>query len=264
MEVDTGAAVSIVSECTYRRYLHSVKLKKSRVSLRAYSAEPLVVVGEVDVQVLYRGVQLALRLIMVSGDGPSLLGREWLREMEIDWTTLCQQSHVGIYQVPCGSPEFSIESLLEQYSDLFQNELGKLTHFKATLKVLPEAQPRFNRPRPVPFALKEAVERELDRLEMAGVIEKTTHSDWAAPIVVVPKKNGTVRLCGDYKVSVNQALVVDQYPLPKPSDLFATLAGGKWFTKLDLAQAYTQMEPSWIWHKLILRWNWMKNLGNML
>ena len=60
--------------------------------------------------------------------------------------------------------------------------------------------------------------------------------------MVVPKKNGTVRLCGDYKVSVNQALVVDQYPLPKPSDLFATLAGGKWFTKLDLAQAYTQME----------------------
>ena len=60
--------------------------------------------------------------------------------------------------------------------------------------------------------------------------------------MVVPKKYGMVRLCGDYKVSVNQALVVDKYPLPKPSDLFATLAGGKWFTKLDLAQAYTQLE----------------------
>ena len=90
--------------------------------------------------------------------------------------------------------------------------------------------------------LKEAVERELDRLEMAGVIEKTTHCDWAAPIVVVPKKDGTVRLCGDYKVSVNQALVVGKYRLPKPSDLFAILARGKWFSKLDLAHAYTQME----------------------
>lgn len=172
-------------------------------------------------------------------------------EMEIDWKTLCQQSHLGIHRIPCGGPEFSIENLLKQCSDLFQNELGKLTRFKATLKVLPESQPKFHRPRSVPFAFKEAVERELDRLEMAGVIEKTTHCDWAAPIVVVPKKNGTVRLCGDYKVSVNEALVVDQYPLPKPSDLFATLAGGKWFTKLD-------------WHKLIRRWNWMKNLGNML
>ena len=86
------------------------------------------------------------------------------------------------------------------------------------------------------------MERELDRLEEAGVIEKVTHCEWAAPVVVVPKKNGTVRLCGDYKVSINQALMVDQYPLPKPSDLFAALSGGKWFTKLDLAQAYTQME----------------------
>ena len=51
-----------------------------------------------------------------------------------------------------------------------------------------------------------------------------------------------MRLCGDYKISVNQALVVDKYPLPKPSDLFPTLAEAKWFTKLDLAQAYTQME----------------------
>ena len=117
-----------------------------------------------------------------------------------------------------------------------------MRHFKATLKLLPDVQPKFHRPRPVPFALKEAVERELDRLEEAGVIEKVTHCEWAAPVVVVPKKNGTVQLCGDYKVSINQALMVDQYPLPKPSDLFAALSGGKWFTKLDLAQAYTQME----------------------
>ena len=102
--------MSIVSECTYRRYLHSVKLKKYRVSLRTYSAEHLVIVGEVYVQVLHKGEQLNLRLIVVSGDGPSLLGREWLKEMEIDWKTLCQQSHVGIHQVPRGGLEFSIEN----------------------------------------------------------------------------------------------------------------------------------------------------------
>ena len=241
MEVDTGAAVSIVSECTYRG-LRSVTLKKSRVFLRTYSAEPLVVLGEADVEVQYKGQPLKLRLIVVKGDGPSLMGREWIRRMEIDWKTLCRDSRLAIHQVPSqvlGSP---VESLIQRYSDLFRNDLGKMRHFKATLKLLPDVQPKFHRPRPVPFALKEAVERELDRLEEAGVIEKVTHCEWAAPVVVVPKKNGTVRLCGDYKVSINQALVVDQYPLPKPSDLFAALSGGKWFTKLDLAQAYTQME----------------------
>ena len=71
-----------------------------------------------SMQVLYKGELLALRLIVVSGDGPSLLqvSREWLSEMEIDWKTLCIQSHVGIHRVPCGGPEFSLENLLEKYS----------------------------------------------------------------------------------------------------------------------------------------------------
>ena len=59
--------------------------------------------------------------------------------------------------------------------------------------------------------------------------------------MAVPKKDGKFRICGDYIVRVNQALDVDQYPLPKPDDLFATLAGGKRFSKLDLSQAYQQL-----------------------
>ena len=55
------------------------------------------------------------------------------------------------------------------------------------------------------------------------------------------KKDGTVRICGDYKLTVNQAAKVDSYPLPKINDLFASLAGGQTFTKLDLASAYLQI-----------------------
>ena len=84
--------------------------------------------------------------------------------------------------------------------------------------------------------------QELDRLEKQGVIKKVNSSDWAAPIVTVPKPEGKIHLCGDYKVTVNQALTVDQYPMPKPEELFATLANGHKFTKLDLQQAYLQME----------------------
>ena len=57
----------------------------------------------------------------------------------------------------------------------------------------------------------------------------------------VVKRDGTIRVCGDYKLTVNQAAQVDVYPLPLVDDLFASLAGGKSFTKLDLAHAYQQL-----------------------
>ena len=78
-------------------------------------------------------------------------------------------------------------------------------------------------------------------MEKTGVLEHVSHSQWAAPIVQVPKKDGQIRICGDFKVTVNSVLQVDQYLLPKPEDLFATLVGGQKFTKLDLRQAYQQM-----------------------
>ena len=73
------------------------------------------------------------------------------------------------------------------------------------------------------------------------MIDKVTHSEWVTPLVAVPKPDGRVRLCGDFKVTVNPSLSVDQYPLPKFEDLLVTLANGKKFTKLDLTQAYLQL-----------------------
>ena len=60
-------------------------------------------------------------------------------------------------------------------------------------------------------------------------------------MVPVPKNDGHLRLCWDYKVTINPAIEIDQYPLPKPEDLLATLAGGKKFSKIDLTSAYQQL-----------------------
>ena len=91
------------------------------------------------------------------------------------------------------------------------------------------------------FAIKETVDKEIDRLVENGTLVPVEHSEWAAPILPVPKKDRTIRTCGDFKVNINPYLDVDQYPLPKPSELFACLTGGEKFTKLDLSSAYQQM-----------------------
>ncbi len=110
----------------------------------------------------------------------------------------------------------------------------------AKIHVYPSAQPRFCKPRAIPYALRRKVEEELERLQRTGIIEPVQFSDWAAPIVPVVKRDRSIRICGDYKVTINQAAKVDTYPLPKIDNLLASLGGGKSFTKLDLAHAYQQ------------------------
>ena len=113
---------------------------------------------------------------------------------------------------------------------------------KATLSLKDTAQPKFCKARQVPYAIKPKVEQELKTLEKEGIIEKVDHSDWATPIVAVPKGDNSVRICGDYKTTVNPQLKIDQYPLPRIDNIFASLAGGQRFSKIDLRQAYHQLE----------------------
>ena len=79
-------------------------------------------------------------------------------------------------------------------------------------------------------------------MEQQGIIKKVERSKWAAPIVIVPKTDKSLRICGDYKVSINPWVRTEGYPLPTVQDLFSSLAKGKYFTKLDLQHTYQQLE----------------------
>ena len=96
---------------------------------------------------------------------------------------------------------------------MFKSELGTLKGYEAKILVDSDAQPRFHKARPVPYTMKSEVEAELDRLQKDGIIEPVQFADWAAPIVAVLKSDGkSVRICGDFKVTINQASKLDQYP----------------------------------------------------
>ena len=120
--------------------------------------------------------------------------------------------------------------------------MGTVKGLKAKIHVDPKATPLYHKARSVPLVLREKIETELDRLQAQGIIEPVQFSEWAAPTVPVIKSDGSVRICGDYKVTVNRVAKLDKYPLPLIDDLFASLAGGKRFTTLDLSHAYQQIE----------------------
>ena len=184
-----------------------------------------------EVEVRYGGYTGHHKLYVVRGKGPPLLGCNWLQHIRLDWASVRLMS--------ANSSSQAVEEMTRKHPEVFQEGLGTMKHVRAHLSLCEGANPRFCRP--VSFAIKETVGRELDRLEATGILRKVDHSDWAAPIVQVPKKDGTMRVWGDFKVTINLMLQVDQYPLPNPNELMASLAGGKHFTKLDLTAAYQQM-----------------------
>lgn len=81
--------------------------------------------------------------------------------------------------------------------------------------------------------MQERIEQKIDRLKQEGVIRPVEFSNWAAPIVPVLKSD---------KLTINQTAKINTYPLPRIENLLASLAGGKSFSKLDLAHAYQQIE----------------------
>ena len=127
------------------------------------------VLGEMNVEVKY-GTQIAtLTLTVVEGSGPSLFGRDWLGQLRLDWKT------IGLAMLSEQSTQ--IEALKKKYEQVFSAGLGTMLQFKARLNVKPEVKPIFFRPRSIPFAIKETVEKELDRLEAEGIIEKVSTSE---------------------------------------------------------------------------------------
>ncbi|UYV65404.1 hypothetical protein LAZ67_3004252 [Cordylochernes scorpioides] len=128
---------------------------------------------------------------------------------------------------------------------------GKTNHlhyncfFKsATCRVYGRADfiPKFYKFRQVPFALKQLVENEIDKLVDLNILSPIDKSDCASPLVCVAKPNGQIRLCADFKKSLNPYLEDVKYPIPNIDSVLSNFQGKKLFTKLDLSKAYHQIE----------------------
>ena len=230
MDIDTGASLSLVSEHTYQELWSTVPLQETSVTLTTYTGTPLKVLGLMKATVGYEQQTVTLPLLVVAGVGASLLGRNWLEKLTLNWKT--------IYSVNVDQ----LQAVLNQNSDVFKPGVGTLKDYKAHIFIDSTVPPKFCKARSVPYAMRPLVEAQLDKLVQEGILTPIQYSDWAAPIVPVMKADRqSVRICGDFKQTVNKVSPLDKYPIPKIEDLFSQVAGGQKFTKLDMSQAYQQI-----------------------
>ena len=104
-----------------------------------------------------------------------------------------------------------------------------------------DSRPKYCKPRPIPFAIKERVGKAIEKMVETGMWKPINHSEYASPIVPVIKSDGSIRLCGDYKSTVNPNLDTTVYPLPSIEDCLSEMVNGELFTKLDIRQAYNNL-----------------------
>jgi len=94
--------------------------------------------------------------------------------------------------------------------------------------------------RRLPIHYQREVGKLLEEMQQQGVVEPSC-SPWASPIVLVRKKDGSLRFCVDYR-KLNKITKKDSYPLPRVDDLLDSLADAQWFSTLDLRSGYWQVE----------------------
>ncbi|XP_028172425.1 uncharacterized protein K02A2.6-like isoform X2 [Ostrinia furnacalis] len=249
MEVDTGSPLSCISFDTYKLFFQHLPIQKCDLSVRFYNGSKVKPLGYLEVTVNYNKTCRKLDLYVFNDGVTSLLGRQWIAELNISIPSIPIQCNSlnnncnlnEVKELNNVQKNVIVNDVVDRYKELFDGGLGCFNGGRATLRIREGAAPVFCRARPLPYALRARVDAELDAMLRAGVIEPVDCSDWATPLVIVHKPDGALRICADYKVTLNKVLKVDKYPVPKIDDLLTKLSGYNYFTKLDLSQAYNQV-----------------------
>ena len=217
----------------------NLPLTGTKIKVRTYANEPLKVLGKLIIDVSYENkIYNRLSLYIIKGSGVNLLGRNWMALMRLNWENIFEklQGHNPYKEkVNCVNIQKELETVTNKYPNVFSEKLGTIKGVQAKINVIPNSNPKFMKARTVPFAMKAAVELEIERMENEGILKSVSFS-------FVPKSDGQLRICGGYKRTVNPCLDNDTFPQPTPEELFSKTHVEKKFSKIDLSQGYLQMQ----------------------
>jgi len=238
MEVDSGSYNTLIGHSMYKNYFNDSPLQESKVMLNTWGEEVadkkklLHTSGWFTAAVKYNGREAKLPMLVMQRDGPPLPGRAWFEQLGI--------GIYGINKLGVGLPP-QFPPQLEGLEPLFGPDMGEYNGPPAHIYMKDGAQPVFLPARSLPIAAKDGVVKEIDRMVSMNVYEPVPYSQWATPTCNVLKRDGSYRLVGDYKVTINPNCKREIYPMSTVEEVITQLAGGKYFTKIDLSSAFLQI-----------------------
>ena len=219
--VDTGSPVTFLPLRTFQQLgFNTSSLNKSSTTLKCISGHELPVVGKITTKVKTSSHKSDVTFI-VAKEGPSVLGLDGLRSLNVDVIL-----------------NINIESEITQLIAQCNNNQGGMKIDPIKLEC--SGQPVFAKARPIPYGLRQPVKQILDDLVHDGTLQPVTSSAWASPIVTPLKPSGLPRVCGDFRL-VNQQLRQTSMTTPDVEDMFQGLEGNKFFSKIDLSNAFLQV-----------------------
>ncbi|XP_029159162.1 uncharacterized protein LOC114931347 [Nylanderia fulva] len=241
MEINTGTYASIISRENKNKLLPTLEMKKLSKTLNAYGQTLLSHEGILQDLVVKLGKkEVKANMIVMSRAGPTLIGRQWLKLLGL-WPLAIKSELVServIHKMDVANVR---NEFVRQHPTLFGPGLGVYNKGMLKLVLKEGAKPVALKARRLPFALNEKVETEINRLVQLGHLEKIEVSEWATPIVPVIKNDGSVRICGNFKLTINPWLIIDRHPLPLIDEIFAAVRNGKTYSQIDLTHAYMQI-----------------------
>lgn len=232
-EIDSGSNYTLMSSRSFRGIWPDAEppLYKCDLQLMDFQKNQIPVLGVADISLHYNNKQINnLPLVVVDGNQTDVVGWNWFPSLGIRIE--------GVHTV---TNSLTVKGVLGKYQSLFSSELGCYKGPPITLPIDQTVAPVRCTPRRIPLATRSLVEDEIRRLCSQGILEPVEYSDWATPIVPVQKSDGSIRICGDYKSTVNKAIKPHCFQIPAISTLLSSIEGGHIFAKVDLAQAYQQL-----------------------